>query len=65
MVLSIKFKNGDNTTNEVEIKDAEYIPNIGESIYNSKDGAANYKVARKDCFFNVTGAHIVILATTK
>ena len=63
MTLSINFFHSDGKSNTLKVNNPEYIPNIGECIYNKEKGASTFKVDRKEVYYSevTDNTHVVII----
>ena len=61
ITLSINFSDGSNHT----IRDAKYVPNIGESVHNEKDVYYRYFVDKKDIYYNDNISVNIIISAVK
>jgi hypothetical protein len=66
MRLSIRFIAETDYENHLSVKDADYIPNIGEAINDRGNTMIRFIVTSKDIFIESgKEAHIIITATQK
>ena len=59
-MITVIVRFSDDTS--LTVKDAAYVPNIGESVDNENDKLTRYFVTKKDIYYNGNHATIIMSA---